>query len=67
MELQEGGMTPVSADTSFQGQVDRYKRDLLIVTLRAHSWSKKDAAQELGLTQRALSHYVSKYDLDSFR
>jgi len=50
---------------AFHEQVDTYKRGLLLDALRATGWSKKTAAERLGLTQRAFSHYVVKYDLDS--
>ncbi len=67
MEIQDSRAAAMSGDASFQSRVDRYKRDLLVEALRATGWSKKDAASRLGITQRAFSHYVGKYDLDSFR
>jgi two-component system NtrC family response regulator len=44
-----------------------FKTKLIVEALRKTGWSKKDAAELLGLTQRAMSHYVVKYDLDRHR
>ncbi len=51
----------------FHGHVEAFKRGVLLEALKKTSWSKKAAAERLGLTQRALSHYVSKYRLDDDR
>ncbi len=48
-------------------KVESYRRQLLLETLQQTAWVKKDAAERLGLSPRALSHYISKYDLDRFR
>ncbi len=53
--------------SDFRGQVDAFKRMLLVDTLRSTGWRKKTAAERLGLTQRAFSHYVARFDLDSER
>ncbi len=68
MELQEHA----SADgddrpESFQSRIDRIKRDLLLEALRETDWKKKEAAKQLGLSKRAFSHYVSRFELDSYR
>ncbi len=51
----------------FHGQVDQFKRRLLIDALQDTGWKKKEAAARLGLSQRAFSHYVKRYDLDRDR
>jgi two-component system NtrC family response regulator len=48
-------------------RVNRFKTQVIVEALRRTNWSKKNAAQILGLTQRAMSHYVVKYDLDRYR
>ncbi len=65
LEIQE--VTAIAAGDGFASQVDAYKKSLLIDTLRSTGWSKKNAAQSLGLSQRALSHYVTKFQLDDHR
>jgi DNA-binding NtrC family response regulator len=52
---------------SLADRLNLYKLRVLVETLRATGWSKKEAAERLGLTQRAMSHYVAKYDLDRYR
>jgi DNA-binding NtrC family response regulator len=64
VELQRRECACMSA-VGFHGRVDVFKRSMLVEALRQSSWSKKVAAEQLGLTQRAFSHYVAKYDLDS--
>ncbi len=60
------GLGQENEDT-FQGRVEAYKKELLLETLRSTGWKKKQAATRLGLSQRALSHYVKRYDLDKNR
>jgi two-component system response regulator AtoC len=67
VELQEGRLAEPGEEASLQARVDHFKRELLLECLKSAGWSKKDAAAKLGLTQRAMSHYVAKYDLDRFR
>jgi two-component system response regulator AtoC len=71
MELQEGRADFVADDVTdtrdFNIKINRYKRELLLEALRRAEWSKKNAAGEIGLSQRAFSHYVNKYNLNSFR
>jgi DNA-binding NtrC family response regulator len=67
IELQEAGPARADDQATFQARVDNFKRELLVETLKSTRWSKKEAAGKLGLTQRAFSHYVAKYGLDSFR
>lgn len=67
LEIQE---MPVAEDEQAEGfltQVERYKRGLLLDALKQAKWSKKDAASILGLSQRAMSYYVARYDLDAGR
>lgn len=52
---------------SFSGCVEAYKRTLLVEALTACGWSKQDAAARLGLSPRAMSHYVARFDLDRDR
>lgn len=51
----------------FSAQVEDFKASILIGALEEAGWSKKDAAATLGLSQRAMSHYVTRFDLDRFR
>jgi two-component system response regulator AtoC len=51
----------------FSARVEEYKVSLLVQALENAAWSKKDAAAALGLSQRAMSHYVARYDLDRYR
>jgi DNA-binding NtrC family response regulator len=55
------------SDASFAQQVDRYKSQIILEALKATGWVKKDAAERLALTPRALSHYISKYTIDAQR
>ncbi len=67
-ELRDGGRARATDHTlSLQEQVEHFKRDVLLETLRQEQWIKKAAAARLGLTQRAFSHYVTRFDLDRFR
>ncbi len=67
MELQETSSRAPDDRSGFHGIVESYKRKLLLDTLREADWSKKRAAAKLGLSQRAFSHYVAKYELDEYR
>lgn len=66
-EIQEGAADIKSADDRFNSRVDAYKKKLLIESLRKNGWVKKEAARDLGLTQRAFSHYVLRFGLDNYR
>jgi len=55
------------AGRDFRDQVDRFQRALLLGELERCGWRKKEAARRLGLSPRALSHYVAKFDLDTER
>lgn len=66
LEIQEGSMVVTEGD-SFAVQVENYKKSLLLDALRSEGWSKKDAAEALNLSQRALSHYINKFQLDNYR
>ncbi len=64
IELQRHTPAALGSARAFHERVETFKRTLLLDALRTANWSKKNAAEALGLTQRAFSHYVSKYDLD---
>lgn len=66
VELQRRDV-PKDVSSSFHDVVEEFKRGVLLGALRTAGWSKKTAAEQLGLTQRAFSHYVAKYDLDRER
>ena len=66
-EIFERASRPESGDGDFVARVDRFKEQLLSEALEASAWVKKDAAQRLGLSPRALSHYIQRYDLDRLR
>jgi len=70
MEIQDapsnGNGGDIDADT-FTHQVDAFKKELLLEALRRSHWSKKEAAASLGLSPRAMSHYVSRFELDRHR
>jgi len=62
----EGSAHHETADAeTFNARVDQYKRELLVDALKQTAGSKKDAAEALGLSQRAISYYVKKYQLDN--
>jgi len=67
MELQEIHTPEASEGTTFQVQVEGFKRQVLLDALESVGWVKKNAAAQLGLSQRAFSHYVSRFELDRFR
>jgi len=48
-------------------QVEQFRKDLIVKALGHCAWRKKDAARILGLSPRALSHYISKYDIDRLK
>jgi DNA-binding NtrC family response regulator len=64
IERCEGSAT--TAD-GFVDKVEAYKRKLLLESLASANWVKKAAAEQLGLSPRALSHYIGKYGLDEAR
>ncbi len=55
------------AGTTLHEGVERYKVQAILTALRACGWVKKDAAARLGLTPRALSHYLARYELERYR
>jgi two-component system response regulator AtoC len=57
----------MEACDDFVEQVELYKSQLVLQALRQTNWVKKTAAENLGLSPRALSHYISKYELDTRR
>ena len=40
------------------------ERESIVKALRAAGGVKKDAAEALGISQRALSHYLNKHGID---
>ena len=64
-ELFESGAK--SGQGSFVQRAEAFKAKLVLEALRRCGWVKKDAAASLGLSPRALSHYIRKYDLDRQR
>ncbi|MBN2800888.1 MAG: sigma-54-dependent Fis family transcriptional regulator [Deltaproteobacteria bacterium] len=52
---------------SFLEAVESFKQEAILEALRQTDWRKKDAAAVLGLSPRALSHYIQRYDLESYR
>jgi DNA-binding NtrC family response regulator len=48
-----------------KGNLDRTERETLRQALAASQGVKKDAAEAMGISQRALSYYLSKHRLDS--
>ncbi len=67
VELQDATSHQNTDGPTFHAEVERFKRELLLQVLRETGWSKKQAAANLGLSQRAFSHYVTKYGLDEYR
>jgi len=67
MELQEVPTPAADDGATFQLQVEGFKRQVLLDALDSAGWVKKDAAAQLGLSQRAFSHYVTRFELDRFR
>jgi DNA-binding NtrC family response regulator len=53
--------------TSLNEAVEEFKVRSIVATLRACGWKKKDAAARLGLSPRALSHYIQRHDIERFR
>ena len=67
IEIQDAQVLQPAGPDRFSESVEGYKKEILLEALREASWIKKDAAKVLGMTQRALSHYVLKYGLDKYR
>ena len=66
LEIQEG-KPAIRGGDGFSAKVEEFKKNLLLEALRTANWSKKDAAERLDLSQRALSHYINKFELDKYR
>jgi transcriptional regulator with PAS, ATPase and Fis domain len=66
-ELFESTSSVSDPGGGFTEHVERYKAELLLEALREARWVKKAAAERLGLSPRALSHYVARYSLDRLR
>ncbi len=65
--LADGQAAPAGTGGGLNHQVEEYRKGLILEALDRSNWRKKDAAKALGLSARALSHYIAKYDLDSLR
>ena len=62
------GMGPACAcEGSLGQQTEAFQRGVILAALRQAGWRKKDAARELGLSPRALSHYLGKFNLEQER
>ncbi len=66
-EMQETSTDLPANEGRFNALIEAYKKKLMLESLRRHGWVKKEAARELGLTQRAFSHYVNRLSLDHHR
>jgi DNA-binding NtrC family response regulator len=64
---EEDNEAALSDGAGLNEQVEEFRRRLITETLVRCGWRKKDAARELGLSPRALSHYITKYALDRRR
>jgi len=51
----------------FKETLDQIRRESMLEALRKTGWKKKEAALLLGLSPRAFSYYLGKYDLDKER
>lgn len=67
MEIQDAPTADSTGGDGFVQRVDAFKKELLLQALREAGWSKKTAAARLGLSPRAMSHYVGRFDLDRHR
>jgi DNA-binding NtrC family response regulator len=67
IEIQDAQVLQPTGPDRFGERVESYKKEILLEALHEANWIKKDAAKALGMTQRALSHYVLKYGLDKYR
>ncbi len=64
--VEADGIEP-DQDGSFSSAVERFKRSTILAALRATGWRKAEAAERLGLSPRAMSHYVKRFELDQYR
>lgn len=62
-----GEPAPRSTEGSLVERVEEFKKRCLVEALQGSQWVKSNAARSLGLSPRALSHYVARYDLDRYR
>jgi DNA-binding NtrC family response regulator len=58
---------PPAGDGDLNRDVEAFKRARILEALEASGWVKKAAAEALGLSPRALSHYIQRYGLESKR
>ncbi len=54
-------------DGDLNDAVESFKRSRILGALEASGWKKKEAAEALGLSPRALSHYIQRYGLEAER
>ncbi len=66
-EIQERRDAAEHGPETFGARVEAFKKTILLEALEKNQWRKKDAAKQLGLSQRALSHHVAKLNLDDYR
>jgi len=67
VEVPDADEARAATASGLNRQVEDFRRQVLWDALEQHQWRKKEAAAALGLSPRALSHYISKYDLDRKR
>ncbi len=70
VELSLPSEAPAGATTELQDlneAVDAFKRERLLAALHATGWRKAEAASLLGISPRAMSHYVQRFDLNQER
>lgn len=64
-ELAQGcRLVKVIDEGDFGERVDAYRRDLIVSALKNSGGVKKTAAETLGLSPRALSHYLRRLDIE---
>ena len=66
-ELHEISDADSASAGQFNSRIEAYKKKVLLEALVRNGWVKKEAARDLGLTQRAFSHYVVRFGLDEYR
>ena len=54
-------------DDDFNQAVEDFKRERILSALKAAGWRKKQAAEALGMSPRALSHYIQRLELEGLR
>jgi two-component system NtrC family response regulator len=63
VDLGAGGPPSAATPLALRGNLDRLQRETILRSLKQVSGKKKEAAALLGISQRALSYYLRKFDL----